>query len=176
MWFPPTVTVAPTSEPVTLAEARRQVKVDFTDDDTYLTDLIAVARNHVEKYCGQVLAGQTVEVETDSWCDMRHLSVGLVQSITSIAYTDTTGAPQTLPDTVYELRGDAIVLKYRQSWPSVQPRSLITVSAVVGPSSIEPSVKHAMLVRIADLYESRENQDESGWTTFDSLLSNHRYY
>ncbi|WP_245458436.1 MULTISPECIES: phage head-tail connector protein [unclassified Mesorhizobium] len=167
----------PTDEPVTVAEAKRHVRaVDFDDDDECLASLIAVARNHVEKYCGVYLASQTVEVKADDWCDFAHLPVGPVTSITSIAYVDADGDAQTLDDTVYEHRGDAIVVKYGQTWPSIQPRSLITLTAVIGTEDVPPAVKHAMLIRLADLYETRETADESGWTTFDSLLSNHRYY
>jgi uncharacterized phiE125 gp8 family phage protein len=176
MWLPATVTVAPTSEPVTLVEVKRQVRVDFDDDDDYLTDLIAAARNHVEKYCGAYQATQTVDVQTDDWCDFSHLPVRPAQSVTSISYIDSAGATQTLATSVYELRADAIILKYGQVWPSVQPGSLITLTAVVGFASVEPAVKHAILLRIADLYENRESAGDANWTSFDSLLSNHRYY
>ncbi|RJT32794.1 hypothetical protein D3227_25685 [Mesorhizobium waimense] len=176
MWYTPTVSVAPTSEPVSLVEAKRHARVDATYDDDYLTDLISVARNHVEKYCGAALATQTVVVKADAWSDFTNLSVFPVQSIASIAYVDAVGVTQTLDAAVYELRGDAIILKYGQSWPSVQTGSLITVTAVIGATAVEPAVKHAILIRLADLYESRGSEDESGWTAFDALLSNHRYY
>ncbi|TGR33006.1 MULTISPECIES: phage head-tail connector protein [unclassified Mesorhizobium] len=177
MWYPATVTTPATAEPVTLAEAKRHVNAtEFADDDTCLTDLIAMARSHVEKYCNATFATQTVTARATGWCDFDHLSFGPVQSITSIAYVDSSGDPQTLDDTVYEHRGDAIVVKYGQTWPSIQPRSLITLTAVIGTENVPPAVKHAMLIRLADLYETRETADESGWTTFDSLLSNHRYY
>jgi uncharacterized phiE125 gp8 family phage protein len=176
MWLPATVSVAPTSEPVTLVEVKRQVRVDFDDDDDYLTDLIAAARNHAEKYCGAYLATQTVTAKADDWCDFAHLPVGPVQSITSISYIDSAGATQTLATSIYELRGDAIVLKYGQSWPAIQNGSLIALTAVVGFASVEPAVKHAILLRIADLYENRESASDADWTSFDSLLSNHRYY
>lgn len=177
MWLlPATIAVAPTSEPVTLVDAARQVRVDFSDDDNYLTDLIATARNHVEKYCGVYLATQTVAIKAESWCDFCHLPVRPAQSIASISYVDVSGATQTLATTVYELRGDAIVLKYGQVWPPIQYGSLITLSAVVGFATIEPAVKHAILLRIADLYETRESASDADWTSFDSLLSNHRFY
>lgn len=177
MWLPATVTTPATSEPVTLVEAKRQVRAsDFSDDDAYLTDLIAAARNHAEKYCGVYLAQQTVTVRASGWCDFAALSVLPAQSVTSVAYVDTSGSAQTLANTVYELRGSAIVLKYGQVWPTIQTGSLITLIAVVGYASIEPAVKHAILLRIADLYENRESASDADWTSFDSLLSNHRYY
>ncbi|MBZ9808134.1 phage head-tail connector protein [Mesorhizobium sp. ESP-6-2] len=177
MWYPTTVTVQPTDEPVSIAEAKRQVRaVDFADDDAYLTDLIAVARNHAEKYCGAILATQTVAVKADRWNDFCHLPVTPVQSVTSISYIDTNGDAQTLADTVYELRNDSIVLNYGQNWPATQPRSLITVTAIVGAADVPPAVKHAIFLRVADLYEFRESEDDSKWSSFDSLLSNHRHY
>ncbi|PBB94965.1 head-tail connector protein [Mesorhizobium sp. WSM3862] len=176
MWYPATVTTPAANEPVSLVEAKRQVRIDFEDDDEYLTDLISVARSHAEKYCNVYLAPQTVAAKADDWCDFRHLPVGPAQSVTSIAYVDSTGNPQTLAGTVYELRNDAIVLKYGQNWPAIHPGSLITLTVAVGTADVQPAIKHAILVRVADLYESRESQDDSKWTTFDSLLSNHRYY
>ncbi|TIN83107.1 head-tail connector protein [Mesorhizobium sp.] len=176
MWLQPIVTIAATDEPVTLVEAKRQVRVDFADDDDYLTDLIATARNHAEKYCGVYLAEQTVAVQGEDWCDLAHLPVRPVQTITSLAYVDVTGAPQTLATSVYELRGDAIVLKYGQVWPPMRYGSLITLTAVVGFADVDPAVKHAILLRVADLYENRESASDANWTTIDSLLSNHRYY
>jgi hypothetical protein len=48
MWLPPEVS-PPTAEPVTLPEVKRQARAEFhTDDDTYLGELIASARDHVE--------------------------------------------------------------------------------------------------------------------------------
>ncbi|TIV38942.1 MAG: hypothetical protein E5V91_12410 [Mesorhizobium sp.] len=176
MWYPATVTTPATAEPVTLVEAKRHVRADFEDDDDALSGLIAAARNHAEKYCGVFLAPQTVAVKADDWCDMAHLPVHPVQSITSIAYVDSLGAPQTLATTVYELRDDKIVTKYGQQWPTTQKQSLITLTAAVGFTALEPAVKHAILIRLADLYETRESSDDSKWTSFDSLLSNHRFY
>lgn len=175
MWYPAKIMTAAEAEPVTLAEAKRHVHAeDFTDDDDTIAGLTATARNHVEKYCDAYWATQTVEVKADGWRDFRHLSVGPVQSVTSIVYVDSHGESQTLADTVYELRNDAVVLKYGQNWPAIQPRSLLTLTVVVGTDETPPAVKQAMLLRIGDLYETRESGDDSKWTTFDSLLANFR--
>lgn len=45
------VDIAPVTEPVTLAEAKTQLRVDFADDDTEITALIKRARWHIENYC-----------------------------------------------------------------------------------------------------------------------------
>jgi uncharacterized phiE125 gp8 family phage protein len=179
MWYPALVTVAATAEPVSLAEAKKHVHAeDFTDDDDELGLLIASARNHVEKYCNTRFATQTVAVKCDCFRDMMRLSEAPVQTVTSIVYVDTAGATQTLADTVYELRADgleaSIALKYRQSWPAIQPGSRITLTAVVGYEAAEPAVKHAMLLFLSGGHEMRENSAAPEWTTFDCLLSNFR--
>ncbi|TPL36740.1 hypothetical protein FJ947_10830 [Mesorhizobium sp. B2-4-8] len=179
MWYPATVTVAATDEPVSLVEAKRHVHAeDFTDDDAELALLISSARDHVEKYCNTRFARQTVAVKCDCFGDMSRLSEAPVQSVTSIVYTDTDGATQTLATSVYELRADglesSITLKYGQSWPAIQPKSRITLTGVVGYADAPPSVKHAILLFLAGGYEMRENASADAWTTFDCLLSNHR--
>lgn len=179
MWYPALVTVAATAEPVSLVEAKRHVHAeDFVDDDSQISMLVASARNHVEKYCNTRFATQTITVKCDCFGDMARPSEAPVQSVTSIVYIDTDGVTQTLATSVYELRADglesAISLKYGQTWPTIQPNSRITLTAVVGYAEVPPAVKHAILLFLAGGYEMRENSAAAVWTTFDCLLSNFR--
>lgn len=177
MWYPPKVTVQPT-EPVSREEAKRQCVVLHDGDDALFDAYIAAARDHVERYCGTPLATQTVEVKCDCFADMDRLPLAPAQSVTSIAYVDTAGLPETLATSVYEHRFDgldaAIVTKYGERWPAIQPGSRITLTAVVGYETLPPSIKHAMLLWIAEAYENRENAAAPGWTAFDALLCNYR--
>lgn len=178
MWYPAAVTAAAASEPVSAAEVKAQTTIDFTDDDALITLLIAGARAFAEKYTGTRLVTQTVSVKCDCFADMEKLPEAPVQSITSISYIDVDGVTQTLATSVYELRNDvlqtSIVLKFNQVWPSIQVGSRITVVAVVGYAAVPDDIKRAILLYIADGYADRENDKETGWTCFDSLLINHR--
>lgn len=178
MWYPATVTEAPATLPVTADEVKLRLRIDAADDATDVALLIAAATDHVEKYCNTPLISRTVEVKCDSFADMAYLPVAPVSAVTSIAYVDTAGVEQTLPDTVYDLRADglsaAIVLKPGQVWPVVQAGSRITLAATVGYGELPPAVKHAILLFIADAYAVRENGTVPNWTAFDSLLSNYR--
>jgi len=181
MWYPATVTTAASAEPVTLAQAKEQCRIDHADEDVFFNRVITTARNHVEKYCGARFASQTITVKCDSFDDMARLPDAPVTSVTSIAYIDTDGSTQTLAASVYDPRTDdleaAIVLKYAQAWPSIQLGSRITVVAVVGYSAAPPAVVHAMLVLIGHWEKNREAVGETSASLdfmVNDLLSNHR--
>jgi uncharacterized phiE125 gp8 family phage protein len=46
---------SPTYYPVTLTEAKNYLKIDFTDDDTLITDLIKASTDYIENMSGGVL-------------------------------------------------------------------------------------------------------------------------
>lgn len=180
MWYPSTITVAVTEEPVSAEQARQQARTDSdTEHDAELTRLRTAARAYVEKYCGVRFGTQTIVAKCDSFADMARLSEAPVQSVTSIQYVDADGDAQTLSTDVYELRADglevAVVLKYGQAWPSIQPGSRITLTAVVGHATVPPNVLHAMLLWIAEQFGNHEPVAlADGMTSFDALLFNDR--
>jgi uncharacterized phiE125 gp8 family phage protein len=178
MWYPAVDTDGVSAEPVSLAEAKKQVHAEYhTDDDAHLERLISAARDHVERYTGTRIAERTVTVKCDGFGDFEWFPETPVQSV-AITYVDPDGAEQTLADTVYELRADglnaSIVLKYGQNWPAIRLGSRITVTAAVGYETAPPAIKQAVLVFIADAFEQRENVKSDGRTAFDDLLSNFR--
>lgn len=179
MWYP-VAPVAPASEPITLAQARLQVRIidpSDTDHDEALNLYIKAARAYVEAYCGQAFAARDMVANADGFIDMARLPFAPVNSITSIEYVDTAGAAQTLASSVYELRADAdaVVLKYGQAWPPIQLGSRITLTASVG--AVPPDdVAHAMLLFVADSFAGREPAKAGDWSTLDSLLCNHRRF
>ncbi|MGO6719570.1 head-tail connector protein [Rhizobium ruizarguesonis] len=177
MWYPQKVTQAP-SEPISKEEAKRQCAVLHDDDDALFEALISAARDHVERYCNTPLATQIVDLKCDAFCDFDWLSLAPVQSVTSIAYvaTDGSDAEGEIADIEERFEGLAasIVPAYGKQWPTPRNGSRITVTAVVGYEIVPPSIKHAMLLWIAEAYEQRENVALPGWTAFDSLLCNFR--
>lgn len=54
-------TVNPTSEPITLIDAKLNLRVDFSDDDAVIGDLITRARSLCETYTHRALATQTIQ-------------------------------------------------------------------------------------------------------------------
>lgn len=177
MWYPSTVTVAPTVEPVSLAEAQEQCGAPENDFTPTLTRLIKAARAHVEEYCNAVWAEQTIASRCDSFSDFARLPHGPLKAVQTIEYVDTDGDAQVVSEAAYEARKDglepSIALKHGQSWPSIRPGSRITVTAVYG-GAVPESVKHAMLLFIDDAFNRRANAEREDWTALDALLCNHR--
>lgn len=158
MWYPATVTTPPETEPVTLAQARRQCVGSDTSSATtaVLNRLIASERGFAEKYCGIKIVTQTLTLKCDSFSNFERIPAAPVQSVTSITYTDVDGATQTLDTSVYEVRADgmdaSIVLKFGQSWPAIQRGSRIVVVAVAGFEDVEAEADlvSAILLRIGN--------------------------
>lgn len=122
-------TIAPFAEPISLAQAKRHLRVDGTDDDTFITARISAARNYVEQYCDTQLVAATYKQVMDGFpnSDEIWLDRPPLLDVTSIQYIDQNGTTQTLATTVYSVvtheKPGKVKLKYNQAWPAtrVQP-------------------------------------------------------
>lgn len=183
-----TLVSQPASEPVSLAEARRQINWADTDTthDNELTLLIGAARNQWED-------------DTDTGLINRTYSFGMwgfptcgnsfsllrrpVSSITSIQYYDTDNAQQTLSTSIYSLDAASglVYLQYDQSWPDTVSRwDAVTVTYVVGYGSAASSVpaiaKQAMLLLIAHYFENRDMLMSDAMTSMKAYRALVRQY
>ena len=155
------VTVPVATEPVSLAEARLQCKIDSDDTshDAALTSLITAAREHAQHYTGRALAPQTLEVALDAFPPFDNPSITLplcpVTSITSIKYTDLAGTEQTLLNTKYALSpyGESRMLAptYGSYWPTTQDvMNSVRIVQVCGYTAelLPKAAKQAILLHI----------------------------
>lgn len=184
MWYPSNVSAAPTTEPVTLADAQDQcgILAAETHFDLRLGRLIKAARAHVEEYCNARWAEQTIVSQCDNFADLARLPEGPLKSVTSIKFFDQAGEEQTLDASIYEEHRDgmepSIGLKQDQVWPQTEFGSRISVTAVYG-GSVPESVQQAMLMLIGHWFSNREAAITGTIATVipmavDTLLSNHR--
>mgnify|MGYP001201291583 CR=1 FL=1 len=160
---------APTSEPISLAEAKLHCRVDVSDDDTWFTTAIAAARRCAETQCDRCFVTQTWRQTRDGFpsCDARGsivLAKTPVASVSSVKYIDADGVLQTLDASKYTADTLAdpceIVPAYGESWPSTRAvPNAVTVEYVVGVAAeqVDPRAKMAMLLTVAHWYENRES-------------------
>jgi len=182
---------APTSEPVTLAEAKKhcEIAAEVNHHDEHLERLIQAARVYVENYTGRQIVTATWDLYADSWPDdglTISLPKGPIQSVTSITYVDENGSSQTWSSSNYVLsasREPAIIrLAYQSVWPAFrfQPDA-IRVRYVAGygaATAVPQGIRHAILLLVGGWFLNREIETASNlkWMqSAENLLLQYRY-
>ena len=165
-----TLITAPTSEPVSLAEAKKQCGVanDIDYHNEHLDTLVTAAREKVETDTGRALLTQTWDYSFDLFpCGLEPIYIpkSPVISITSLKYFDTTNTEQTLATTVYHpsrflnREPAEIRLKKSQSWPALYGENgVITVRFICGyvtALAVPESLKQAIKLLVANWFENR---------------------
>lgn len=156
----------PDTEPVSVDELRKQLRLDTTEHDNELMELIEAARREAEElHLNAGLMTQTCIDYFDGFGAQMELKWPPVASITSITYTDTNGDTQTLSTDTYELgtvNGMGVVrLKYGQTYPSTRSHEdVVTVTYVAGYGSLASDVplntRQWIKLYAAWLFENRE--------------------
>jgi uncharacterized phiE125 gp8 family phage protein len=161
-------TEEPTEALLTLEEVRHHVRVD--DDETemaYLGSLIAVATDYIENRRSEALLDQEWTMTLDSFPGFsRGLKIPRppLQTITSITYTDTQGATQTLDSSLYRVlatsRPGEVHPVYGTTWPSTLPDAgVVTVVFQAGyetAADVSEGLKQAAKIMVATWFEQRE--------------------
>lgn len=166
----------PTSEPITLAEARAQCSVSHTLDDARIAALILDAREWAQGYARRAFMEQTLDYFLHEFPQEIRLPTGPVQSISSISYyPEAPTSPEgrvTLGAEYYDADLVSVVPTIYQAegyeWPSTYERSnAVVVRFVAGYSVGHPdllNVRQAMLLHV----EAHYDRDPA---TMDLLMS-----
>ncbi len=163
------VVTPPALEPVSLAEAKLQCRLDddLTMDDQLISTLISAARGYCENETNRAFVNTTFDLKMDGFwdCEIR-LPRAPASSVTSVTYLDTDGVSQTWSASEYSVDINAepgrITRAYGFSWPSTRCiENAVTVRYVAGygaaASSVPEDIKAAMKLIIGHLYANRES-------------------
>lgn len=160
----------PTTEPITLREAREHLRNnyecdDFSEEDYWLEAQIPAAREFCEAIIGRSIAPQVREWASDCFPCRIVLPYGPVTAIESISYYDLDGAAQTF--SAYITYDGEIVRNPGVEWPAtrVQPGAVrVRYTAGYGSVGDSPatiplpkSIKAAMLLVLGSRYDLRED-------------------
>lgn len=162
-----TLVTGPTTEPVTLAEVKEQLRLDVDEDDALLRRLMLAARVWVEGQTKRALVSQTWDQKIDyDWPYRFNLPYirfekNPVQSVSSITYVDGSSPNPTLASANYiaitREHGSYVAPAYGVTWPNVRTiPEAITVRFIAGYTSVPEPLKHAILLLVAHWYENRE--------------------
>lgn len=169
------------SEPISLAMARKQCKVDAEgsppahEDDDLIVVFTKAAREWCEGYLGVALAPALVETYLDAFPSAEiTLEGGPVLAVEGVHYFDEDGVEQTLDPLTYRLDTTAAVAVLRletdQEWPATEDTTdAVRVRYSIGYSLPDDSpqdaplpalAKSAMLLLIRHLYDNRSQTVE----------------
>ena len=76
------------SEPISLAEAKNYLRVDFNNDDTFISELISIARVKILKDTGQVMGLQTITEYFTNWGTIPTTGGNLILPLSYMGYWD----------------------------------------------------------------------------------------
>lgn len=165
-----TQATAPSVEPVSVSEAKQHLRVDTSDDDSYIAALIVAARQWAETYLDRTLISTQWTIRMDSFPHEIELprppmSSSGTTTATSITYTITdTQETATLSSSSYRVDRSSTpgVIRnlYGESWPShLMDQNSVTVTWWGGygaaGSDVPAAIRHAILMHVAHLYERR---------------------
>lgn len=169
----------PTSEPVSLTEAKAHCVVQISDDDAYITALVTAARVHIEKMCNRALVTRTIDAYWDRFPCECHLELPLGQLgtltvfewITSTGVTNTwtvsggdlLDASSTVKAHIDSVREPAIIklAAYSPGWPSDSLKTSNPIHARFtcgygNAAAVPQPLRHAIMMLVAHWYENRE--------------------
>lgn len=171
----------PASEPVTLVEAKAHLRVDHTDDDTLITTLRVTARKWCEGYTYRSFINTTWEYYLDEFIEDRtdvriELPKPPLVSITEVRYEDEASVSKTLTEgTDFQVSTQTyigfIMPEADKFWPDTEldRANAVKITYVAGfgatASDVPEDIKHAILMLIAHLYETREGYGFAGFPT-----------
>lgn len=158
------VAISPTTDPVSLAEAKAHCRVEQAEEDALLAGYIIAARQHLEQITGRALPVQSFDMTLDDFpCGSVPIALprAPATSIVSIQYVDADGTTQTWASSNYQFDGSRdparVVPAPNVFWPATQNRlAAVTVRFVAGYSQIPEPLRHAMLLLIGYWYANRE--------------------
>ena len=197
--------VAPTLEPVSLAEVKLQcaIDADITAHDSFITGaVIPAARAAAENYMGAILMQRTVDLTLDEFpCDgdieteqppawNRHCVQPLPLLITSISYVDPDGVTQVLAGAAYTIDDSNwpswTLRAVDTEWPATRVQAnAVQIRMVKGYDAIAKipaDVRAWLLLTAGFLFAHREAFDMSGKMAalpsrfIDALLDPYRVF
>ena len=181
----------PAVEPIPLAEAKINLRVDHSDEDGEIGRKIRSARIYCEKISGRAFITRTLAGTLDEFPSenggLLLLPHAPASEIVSIKYWDPDGNEQTLDAADYEFDEHSNPARLRpavgSSWPATEYRfAAVEIQWKAGfgddPTDVPEDIRSAMKLALGDLYEQRESIVlglNVNWTKqIEQLLANDR--
>jgi uncharacterized phiE125 gp8 family phage protein len=163
----------PAVEPVTVADAKAHLRVDTSEDDAYIQNLVTSAREWCEQYLDRTLVNTQWVMRFDSFppdgthdIELPRPPMATAGTTTAVALTFTyeNGTTATYSTASYRVDRNstpgAVKTLYGQTWPPhLMDDNAVSVTWWAGygaaGSSVPAAIRHAILMIVGILYEKR---------------------
>lgn len=167
------ISAQPNSEPIALNQASEHLRVDSTEDQTYIRDLISVAREYFDALTGRSSATTSYVLTAETWEDLfcqtgriNNTSAYVIPlyrtpllTVESIKYY----APDASSLTTINAGDYRVItgaepgmIQFKDSPPSVDDRiDAIQIAFTAGSDCAPAMCKHAIRMLVAHFYENR---------------------
>jgi uncharacterized phiE125 gp8 family phage protein len=162
------LTVPPSVEPVSLAEAKAHMRVTHSDDDVIISTLIVSARRRIEVYTGLRLITQGWSQFMDYWpCGgVVELDVNPVSAVSDVIVYGDLDTPSTVDASHYFLDATSnpprvVFRQGRNPSPPGRRAKGIEVRLTAGfglAAAVPVDLKQAVLMLVADAYAHRGDE------------------
>jgi uncharacterized phiE125 gp8 family phage protein len=164
----------PASSPITLAEAKAHLNVDYTDDDVLIQTMIDAATAHVDGpvgFLGRAIIDQTWELTLDEFPTAEIvIPMPPLIEVVSVKYDDSSGTEQTISalDYVVDNASEPARVWYATTWPTtftginaVRVRfraGYLDTSVSPAVATVPADIKAAIKLYVGSLYGNRETE------------------
>ncbi|HCE1301206.1 TPA: phage gp6-like head-tail connector protein [Vibrio parahaemolyticus] len=159
---------------VTYGEAAAHLRVWDEEDRPYIESLIYAAVSSAESYMKRFIGETRVAFTLSSFS--QRLPFPDPMEVYDVLYLDNEGKLQTVPITDYFLDRLRNRIVYTGSINQNEMQSIEVVATFGwGANKVPPSVKHAILMLVATLYEMREDATVGQGVTVTKVPVTHQY-
>ena len=149
----------PASTAVTLSQSKAHCRVDFDDDNDYLTSLLTVAEEFCEQYTQTTFVEQGLRLKMDQFpCGIYHLPQPPLKQIDEISYS-IDGVRTVLDSDSYEVDESCVPARLKINNMPNHDNKLggiwIDFTAGQDVADVPAGMKHCILLLVHHLYEMR---------------------
>lgn len=159
------------TEPVSLADMKAHLRVDFTDDDDLITAQITAARLHIEQELNVSMGVHQYRADLMCFADFIHLPRGPLVSVDKVQYytsdspevlttlKDSSTSPEVTSDIFSVNLGEGFIYRtYGSTWPVTGTRhDAVQITYTAGIAAPKANLVAALKLIVGDLYENRES-------------------
>jgi len=156
--------------PVSVTDMKEHLRVEHTDDDSYIEALTLAAAEMCENFQNRkyMQAGKVLKLDEFPGNGIIRPRWTPLIDVDSIQYVDTDGSTQIVSVSDYDVDTDSepgrITPAYNKSWPATRPQiNAVTVNYQAGYATaddVPDAVKQAVKLLTGHFYEHRESVSE----------------